>query len=114
MVSLLARTEYLNLPTALIRPAWSGHLPIHRDESRHLPEFTCFHRFDANEPGPEKAAWVVRELFRDTLPTPPPPTVLSEIFRLDLFQAARRRALTTSLSNPNPLPIHDNSHMLQA
>lgn len=111
VVSLLARPEYLNLPTSLIRPAWSGHFPLHRGETRHLPEFTCFHRFDANEPGPEKAAWVVRELFRDTLPNPPPPTVLSDIFRLDLFQAARQRALATTPSKPNPIPIHDTRHI---
>jgi ABC-type nitrate/sulfonate/bicarbonate transport system substrate-binding protein len=99
VVGLLSRPEYLNLPPALLRPAWGGEFPMTRTESRRLPEFTCFHRFDANEPGPEKAAWVVRELFAGNFPVTPTPSVLASVFRLDVFEAARRRA--SSSFNPS-------------
>lgn len=99
VVELLARREYLNLSKDLIRPAWSGAFPISRTETRQLPEFNCFHRFDTNEPGPEKAAWVMQELFGAMMPALPSPEVLSSIFRMDVFEAARRRA--SSSFNPS-------------
>lgn len=105
VVGLLARPEYLNLPVELIRPAWGGSFPISRTESRRLPEFNCFHRFDANEPGPDKAAWVVRELFGSRFPVTPSGDLLASVFRMDLFEAARRRA--ASSFNPKDSAAHD-------
>lgn len=106
VVALLARPEYLNLPLELIRPAWGGSFPISKTETRRLPDFNCFHRFDTNEPGPEKAAWVVHELFASKLPTMPSPDVLASIFRMDVFEAARRRA--SSSFNPKDSAEHDS------
>lgn len=113
VVRILARPEYLNLPVHLVRPAWGGEFPVARGETRSLPEFTCFHRFDANEPTLEKASWVVREVLG--LPAGPgtAPSVLSAVHRLDVYEAARRR-LSRSFQSLNTTETDNEPHLLQA
>lgn len=91
VVELLARREYLNLSAEFIRPAWSGRLPISPGQTSHLPEFNCFHRFDANEPTPEKARWILRELYGDHPGRPLKPDWIGSVFRMDVYEAARCR-----------------------
>ena len=102
VVELLTRPEYLQLPAEFIRPAWSGHVPISSGRTAHLPEFNCFHRFDANEPTPEKALWILRELYGDHPGRPLRPDWIPQVFRMDVHEAARTRlSLSKSPLKPN-------------
>ncbi len=113
VVELLTRPEYLHLPAEFIRPAWSGHVPISAGQTSHLPEFNCFHRFDANEPTPEKALWILRELYGDHPGRPLRPDWIASVFRMDVYEAARARlSLSKSQSKPTR-PAHE-PHTLSA
>jgi hypothetical protein len=48
----------------------------------------------------------MQELFGAMMPALPPPEVLSSIFRMDVFEAARRRAI----SSFNPANTTDSDH----
>jgi hypothetical protein len=101
VVELLTGPEYLHLPAEFIRPAWSGHVPdcsLNLD----LPEFNCFHRFDANYPTPEKALWILRELYGDHPARPSRPDWIASVFRMDVYEAARARL---SFPSPNRTPL---------
>lgn len=113
VIELLARPEYLHLPAEFIRPGWTGVIPLSSGQSCHLPEFNCFHRFDTNEPSPEKALWVLRELYGDRLQEPVRPEWLGSVFRLDVYEAARRR-LSLFKSPQKPIPILHEPHALSA
>jgi ABC-type nitrate/sulfonate/bicarbonate transport system substrate-binding protein len=89
VIALLARPAALNLPANRIRPAWSARFPMTRDTTRPVPEFTVFHRFDANEPCLGKAAWVAAHLLPGRVPSPVTPTLLGRTFRPDVFSAAQ-------------------------
>lgn len=108
VVQLLARRDYLDLPADRIRPAWSGDFPVSRSETQRLPEFNCFHRFDTNEPGPEKAAWVMQELFGHLLLAQPSREELGTIFRMDVFEAARLRASASFNPSTQSNPDHES------
>ncbi len=88
IAALLARREYLNLPVGLLRGGWSG--TVDRGHGHLVPdhEFTVFHRHDANEPSPDKAAWVVNNLLEPASRSAFPAQSLGQVFRMDLHQAA--------------------------
>lgn len=113
VVELLARREYLHLSAEFIRPAWSGRVPISQGRASHLPEFNCFHRFDANEPTPEKAQWILRELYGDHPGRPLRPDWIASVFRMDVYEAARAR-LSLSQSPLKPTRHAHEPHTLSA
>lgn len=88
IAALLARREYLNLPVALLRGGWSGL--VDRGHGHVVPdhEYMIFHRHDANEPSPDKAAWVANNLLDPAVRAALPPQSLGQVFRLDLHAAA--------------------------
>lgn len=103
VIGLLSRPEYLDLPVEFIRPGWTGGIHTPPGGSCNLPEFNCFHRFDTNEPSPEKAHWILREVCGDRPTGPIRPEWVGSVFRMDVYEAARRR-LSASDSPLKPLP----------
>ncbi|TVR47574.1 MAG: nitrate ABC transporter ATP-binding protein [Puniceicoccaceae bacterium] len=92
VVSLLARSPWLNLPASILAAGLCGpflHRPGHSGE---IPNFVVFHRFDANRPCPQKADFVLHQLEQSGLARtclPFPPRLAGDSFRTDLFDAAR-------------------------
>ncbi len=105
VVALLAGPSALNLPAHLLRPAWDGEFPLTRNTSVRLPEFNVFHRFDANEPSREKAAWVAQNLLPASR-SDVTPEHLGRVFRMDVFEAACR--LTPFRRDPESDPACEN------
>ena len=113
VIELLTRPEYLHLSAEFIRPAWTGRVPISEGQTSRLPEFNCFHRFDANEPTPEKAEWILRELYGDHPGRPLRPDWIKSVFRMDVYEAARSR-LSLSKSPLKPTRHVYEPHTLSA
>lgn len=96
IIDALAQPQYINATPASLRRGLSGSFDFGFGRVEELPGFNVFSRHDANEPGAEKAAWIVNHLLRSgaiqdrsILQTAPART----IFRTDLFDQARQ--LTT-------------------
>lgn len=108
VIGLLARPEYLHLPAEYIRPGWTGMIPLLPGRDCHLPEFNCFHRFDTNEPGPEKAEWILRELCVDRPVGSVRPEWLGSVFRMDVYNAARLRLSLSDSKKPPTTNTHES------
>jgi ABC-type nitrate/sulfonate/bicarbonate transport system substrate-binding protein len=92
MLSVLARPEYVNVATDVLRSGLTGAFSFTRKEARRIPDFCIFHRHDANEPSSDKAGWVLRSLRASGLC--PQPAQLNaalgrRVFRSDIYEAAR-------------------------
>jgi ABC-type nitrate/sulfonate/bicarbonate transport system substrate-binding protein len=88
VVEILARPQYLNLPAATLRRGWPGDFDHGHKQVVPLPDFNIFHRQSANDPTPDKAAWVVNNILGAEARTQFPAAELSRVFRSDLFHAA--------------------------
>ncbi len=95
ILGILSRPEHVGLPADTLRRGWPGLLDCGFGESRSEPDFCLFHRRDANEPSPDKAAWVVSHFVSPTLRAAYPPSQLGRVFRADLHRDALRRAVRT-------------------
>ena len=90
-------------PENQLRRSFSGEFDFGHDLSRAVPDFTVFHRYDANEPCGKKAAWVIQHLrdsglvgqasglpARGRLDAGPTAFALGKkVFRADIFEAAK-------------------------
>lgn len=93
VVQILARPTYLNTDAAILRRSLIG--PFAFSSSR-VESITDFHRFaggDANEPGPDKARWILDNLLR--LGAIQDRTAVriaanGSVFRMDLHEQARQ------------------------
>jgi ABC-type nitrate/sulfonate/bicarbonate transport system substrate-binding protein len=93
--ALLARREYLDLPTEIIARSLRG--PFRRGDGREETDanFIVFQRFHANEPSAEKALWMLECLRQAeflSLPEKQLQDTALSVFRTDLFRAARKQA----------------------
>lgn len=91
LIAVLARPEHLNLHENSIAPGFSREFQLGNGRSEVLPEFTIFHRHEANEPSMEKAAWVVNNMLRNgVLPDTQNfnAAAARQTFRPDIYQEA--------------------------
>lgn len=96
LAKLLSRREYLNVPERVAAASLVG--PFHFGHDRYLSEsadFIQYHRDNANDPTPAKAAWLIDGFKRHRFL--PPGVVLPadlgvRTFRSDLFHQARHHA----------------------
>ena len=93
IASILARPEYVGVPAKALEPGLHGDLDFGQGEIRRVADFNIFHGSDANEPSPEKAAWVLGHL-RQTGRVRDSATLNAalgrRVFRADLFHNALR------------------------
>ncbi|MGH7951586.1 MAG: CmpA/NrtA family ABC transporter substrate-binding protein, partial [Limisphaerales bacterium] len=62
IIATLARSEYVGVSENALRHGLSGEFDFGHDLARTIPDFTVFHRYNANEPCGKKAAWVIQHL----------------------------------------------------
>ena len=98
IIELLAGPRYLNAPIQALRMSMKGTFDFGHGRVEEAPDFHIFSSDDANEPTPEKAAWVIRSLQEmrvagDTgiLDSLDP----ASMFRADIFHQAIQSTLTT-------------------
>jgi len=100
IIETLAQPAYVNVPVAALRRAFSPEFDFGHGQVRHVPNFSVFHRHNANEPSRDKAAWILQRLLASGL-CPEPAVLTAELghrtFRTDIFD----RALALRNSNPN-------------
>lgn len=91
IIKTLARPEYVGAAEDSLRHGITGEMDYGHGTERMLSDFCIFHRGDANEPGGDKAAWVL-DLIRASGPGKEPFTVNfslgRKIFRADIFEKA--------------------------
>jgi ABC-type nitrate/sulfonate/bicarbonate transport system substrate-binding protein len=101
---MLASPEYVNAPAECVQAGLSGLAGQADARGQEWPDLTIFHRHNANEPGDDKAAWIMGQLyellqfdsFRPLRSDRTP--VLKNIFRRDIFQ--RAKALVSATAKP--------------
>lgn len=64
LIETLSRPEYVNSPAETLRPGLTGSFHSGINQLEPEPQFVRFHGFDVNEPGADKAAWVLNRLLR--------------------------------------------------
>ncbi len=93
LVELLSRREYLNVPARVIAASLVGPFDLGHGRSVPAADFIHFHRDAANDPTPEKAAWLVERFAHHRLVpanVPIPADLGRRTFRSDLHQRALR------------------------
>jgi len=94
IIATLARPEYVDAPVAVLRRGLSGPFDFGHGQARMVRDFCVFHGQNANEPSPEKAAWMF-ELVRASGLCPEPSRLdfaLGRlVYRTDIYEKALRR-----------------------
>jgi ABC-type nitrate/sulfonate/bicarbonate transport system substrate-binding protein len=93
IAATLARPEYVNVAEHILLRGLDGNFDFGNSRVRSVAEFNIFHGDNANEPGADKAAWVLRHLRSRNLgrPLAQPNAALSRsVFRADIFEQAVR------------------------
>jgi len=91
IITTLAQPAYVNVPAAALRRGFSADFDFGHGGVRHIPNFSVFHRHNANEPSSDKAEWILQQLRASGLcPNPAPLTdeLGCRIFRTDIFDRA--------------------------
>lgn len=99
LARLLSRREYLNVPERVIAASLVGPLDLGHGRTMEATDFIRFHREDANDPAPAKAAWLIDGFTRHRL-APPGTQIPRDLglrtFRSDLYRQAGRQNHTSS------------------
>ncbi len=91
IVETLAQPCYLDAPIQAVRMSMAGTFDFGHGRVEKIGGFHLFHREKANLPTLERAHWVLDQMQACRLLTDPDamkPQTASEVFRLDLFEAA--------------------------
>ncbi len=91
IVETLAQPGYLDAPIQAVRMSMAGTFDFGHGRVEKISGFHRFHREKANLPTLEYAQWVLDQMGACRLLTDPDavrPQMASEVFRLDLFEAA--------------------------
>jgi ABC-type nitrate/sulfonate/bicarbonate transport system substrate-binding protein len=91
IVETLARPEFVGVSEHSLRHGIDGEIDFGHGHERAVRDFCIFHRDNANEPGGDKAAWVLDLMRTSGLCQEPPAinfTFARKIFRADIFAKA--------------------------
>jgi len=117
--TVMARTEYLNLPESTLLPSLTGNMVFSRGrEPASLPHFHIFHRYHAGFPWHSDAMWMLENVLRQSYPNKAIPAleqVIQQVFRTDLYrQAAASLQWASPSVDERPLAHHDTAWTLEA
>jgi ABC-type nitrate/sulfonate/bicarbonate transport system substrate-binding protein len=110
VVATLARPAYVGIPAATLESAFGSGFDFGDGCVREVPDLTVFHRYGANEPSREKAAWIIRNLKASGPCKDDPrlnPALGQQIFRDDLY----RKAACLLSEHPSHCEYENNSEM---
>jgi ABC-type nitrate/sulfonate/bicarbonate transport system substrate-binding protein len=104
LVSLLSRTEYLNLPAKVITPSLSGRYDYGNGRRETIEDFFSFYRDSANDPSPKLVEWIADHVVDNGFSkvTKPTKELCQRVFRRDLYQQAKKIISEAPLSIPTP------------
>ncbi len=99
LMETLAQPEYVGVPIQALRMGMAGTFDYGHGRIEKHSAFHIFSGGDANEPSPDKAQWVIRNLLDSGLvkdPSVVPAERATEWFRADLFHKATRHLTSTT------------------
>jgi ABC-type nitrate/sulfonate/bicarbonate transport system substrate-binding protein len=108
VVATLARPEFVGAGAAALRCGLGGTFDFGNGVTRIVNDFTVFHRYDANEPSGDKAAWVLQRMRASGLCRNPDELNFAlgrRVFRADLFEKALRLRNATLTTHENESKI---------
>lgn len=99
IAQLLSDRRFVGRPAAVIARGFpgefTGDFDLGHGRRQPLPDFTLFHRENANEPSADKAAWIAQHLLDGAARAAFTPAQLAHIFRADLFAQAQALRIET-------------------
>lgn len=110
LATLLAAPHYLGVPVNALKNALVG--PYHLGPDRSIPatEAILFHHHGLDRPGPEKAAWILREIYQHGLGqdlSQLSAADVARLFRADIYDQA---LLLTSGPESAPRPLSSTTN----
>ena len=109
IIKTLARPEFVGVSENSLHHGIGGEIDFGHGVERNVNDFCIFHRDNANEPGGDKAAWVLDLVRTSGLCQEPPAinfTFARKIFRADIFsKAVALRHLTPTQSKLEHQPV---------
>jgi two-component system, oxyanion-binding sensor len=91
LATLLAAPHYLGVSVSTLKNALIGPYHLSHDRSTPATEAILFHHHGLDRPGPEKAAWILREIYQHGLGqdlSPLSAADVASLFRADLYDRA--------------------------
>lgn len=106
IIETLSRPQYVGVSAESLRCGITGRFDFGGGFLRNVSDFNVFHRYDANEPSGDKAAWVINRMRASSIG---PGNSFNfglgrQIFRSDIFEKATRLRMSV---NATPRQ-HDN------
>jgi ABC-type nitrate/sulfonate/bicarbonate transport system substrate-binding protein len=115
---MLAHPHYVNAPAECIRAGLVNSVGSRERSTEGLPGLTIFNRYNANEPGDDKALWIMERLYelmqQDVIKaknmgrTP----VLKNVFRKDIFE--RAKSVMQEESKPEQTGLQSSGEAMMA
>jgi ABC-type nitrate/sulfonate/bicarbonate transport system substrate-binding protein len=104
IIEVLSRPQYVGVSAESLRCGITGRFDFGGGVVRNVSDFNAFHRYDANEPSGDKAAWVMNRMRASSIGLEGSQFNFSlgrQIFRADIFEKAirLRNAANTNPSN---------------
>lgn len=91
LTELLAHPRYVSTSTAALRTSFCGAFDFGKERVENVPEFHIFSKHNANEPTPERAAWILENLRELGVLSGKAPAELNHLlrsFRSDIYRQA--------------------------
>jgi ABC-type nitrate/sulfonate/bicarbonate transport system substrate-binding protein len=107
IIEVLSRPQYVGVSAESLRCGITGRFDFGGGVVRNVSDFNAFHRYDANEPSGDKAAWVMNRLRASGIGLEGNQFNFSlgrQIFRADIFEKAMRLRVSVNAT----LRQHDN------
>jgi ABC-type nitrate/sulfonate/bicarbonate transport system substrate-binding protein len=104
VIEILSQKQYLDAPVEALRPGLAGNLDRGDGRFEQSDDFTIFARNNTNEPGADKAAWILEGLRSANLckaPTALNRKLEEEVFSAETFDAAVRLCRETQYDDEN-------------
>lgn len=107
VIHTLSRPEFVGVAAGCLSPSFDGRLDFGHGLTREVRDFTVFHRYEANDPCDDKAAWVLEQLCRHRYCpglASPNFALTRRVFRTDLFaQAVSLRSTPNLKTEPHEI-----------
>jgi len=93
IIKVLSRPQYVGAATEALRCGITGEFDFGGGKARSVSDFNVFHRYEANEPSGDKAAWVINRMRTSAIGLEADQLNFAlgrQVFRMDLFEKALR------------------------
>lgn len=104
IIKTLSKPQYVGAAPAALRCGITGEFDFGNGKVRAVSDFNVFHRYDANEPSSDKAAWVINRMRSGGIGLEADQLNFAlgrQIFRTDIFEKAMRLRMSVNSDQAN-------------